>query len=285
MKAIFFNRVLLVVMYALMACLFPHLPGAKADKLPLYEYGLAALGARFPHYRGSDEYSTYVLPVPYFVYRGKRLQANREGVRGIFFRYRNIQSALSLFGTPPVPNENSARRGLSRRDGTVEIGPAVRYFFYQDGENDTLYVESAVRGVLSVGLEDGLDIAGQGISADCTLVYKNSSLFSEQKIRYHLSTGPLFGDSRFHSFYYEVDSHEATPFRQSYQAGGGYGGWQLSGSVLKEITAKLQVALYGKWLNTSGAVFADSPLARTTDNYVIGSMLIWKLGESSAREP
>ncbi len=56
-------------------------------------YGLlaAALGrvgisaAYLPDYRGSNEYCTYLFPIPYFVYRGERLQVDRRGARGELF--------------------------------------------------------------------------------------------------------------------------------------------------------------------------------------------------------
>jgi outer membrane protein len=47
---------------------------------------VVGLAAQLPHYRASDEYTTYAFPLPYFVYRGEKIKANRDGIRGIFWR-------------------------------------------------------------------------------------------------------------------------------------------------------------------------------------------------------
>ena len=48
-------------------------PEGEADRLvprPLWELGLGVAALRLPDYRGSDQSSTYLLPLPYVVYRG-----------------------------------------------------------------------------------------------------------------------------------------------------------------------------------------------------------------------
>ena len=52
---------------------------------PLWELGLFAGAAQIPHYRGSDEYNIYVLPLPYFIYRGEIIRAGKNGIKGIFY--------------------------------------------------------------------------------------------------------------------------------------------------------------------------------------------------------
>lgn len=254
-------------------------------KLPVYEYGVMALGAHLPHYRGSDEYSTYAFPLPYFVYRGEKIKANRDGVRGIFMRYNNFETAVSLSGNPPVSDENEAREGMAELDGIIELGPAMRYYFYEYGERDACYLQYNVRAAFSIGFDDGLDISSQGFISDLSLIYKNSSLFEAQHLRYHFSTGPQFADSRFHSYFYDVNEDDVTVTRERYSAGSGYGGWQLSASILKELTSKIWLGLYARWMNSDGVSFEDSPLVEETNNYVVGSMFIWKFGESEELEP
>ena len=55
---------------------------SHSEEKPLWEAGLGIGALAFPDYRGSDEVNTYPVPLPYFVYRGKFLKADREGVRG-----------------------------------------------------------------------------------------------------------------------------------------------------------------------------------------------------------
>ncbi len=257
---------------------------AEKEKLPLYEYGVVGIAARLPHYRGSDEYSTYAFPLPYFIYRGEKIKASRDGVRGIFWRNEKFQTDLSLSGNPPVTDDNDAREGMGELDGLIEIGPALRYYFYDFGERESFFLQWNVRAGFSFGFDSGLDISYQGLRSDRSLVYRNASLFREQDIRFHLKTGPQFGDNEIHSYFYEVGEEFVTETREQYSAEAGYGGWQVSGSILKELTPKFWLSFYGRYINSSGAAFEDSPLVETTNNYVIGTLLLWKFGESEELE-
>ena len=58
---------------------------------PLWEIGLFQGAIYMPHYRGSDEYKLWVMPLPYAIYRGKFFQLDREGVRGIFYSSKYLE--------------------------------------------------------------------------------------------------------------------------------------------------------------------------------------------------
>lgn len=258
---------------------------AQKEKLPLYEYGVVGLAATLPHYQGSDEYSSYAFPLPYFIYRGKRIKANRDGLRGIFWRNDHFETDLSLSGNPPVTDDNKARSGMGELDGLIEIGPALRYYFYQYGERDSFFLQWDIRAGYSFGLDNGLDVSYQGLTSDCSLVYRNASFFRDKDIRFNLKTGPQFGDNELHSYFYEVAPEYVTETRSQYNGEAGYAGWQVSGSILKELTPQFWLSFYGRYMNSSGAAFEDSPLVETSNNYVLGALLLWKLGESEELEP
>src|SRR5690349_18225110 len=63
---------------ALSVALCPAL--SQAEEKPLWEAGLGVGAVTFPDYRGSDQANVYPLPLPYFIYRGKFLKADREGL-------------------------------------------------------------------------------------------------------------------------------------------------------------------------------------------------------------
>src|ERR1044072_4660574 len=69
---------------------------SRAEQKPLWEAGLGVGAGTFPDYRGSDENNVYPVPVPYFVYRGKFLKADREGVRGELFDKRYLELSFSM---------------------------------------------------------------------------------------------------------------------------------------------------------------------------------------------
>ena len=72
---------------------------SHAAEKPLWEFGMGVGGIEFPDYRGSDEMHVFPVPVPYFVYRGKFLKADRDGVRGQLFNKPYAELSISVNGT------------------------------------------------------------------------------------------------------------------------------------------------------------------------------------------
>ena len=252
---------------------------AAVEKLPLYEYGIIGLAATIPHYRGSEEYENYYFPLPYFIYRGEVIKADREGVRGIFWKYKNFETDISLSGNPPSKND-TAREGMPDLDAMGEIGPALNYYFYRRGERDNLYLQANLRGAFAVDFDSGLNISYEGLNSTLALIFNNSELLRDHRARIHVSGGFQFADARLHSYFYEVAPRFATPARPAYEADGGYSGFYLASSVVKDLADRLSISGYARWMNIDGAVFEDSPLVETTNNYILGAFLIWKFGQS-----
>ena len=96
---------------------------AKATE-PLWELGIGVAGFRFDDYRGSDHTNTYLFPIPFFVYRGPILRADRDGARAILFSGRRVVVDVSLGASVPTKSkDDEARRGMPDLAGTFEIGP------------------------------------------------------------------------------------------------------------------------------------------------------------------
>jgi MipA family protein len=255
----------------------------NTEDLPLWEYGIAGLAARLPQYRGSDEYSNYIFAVPYVIYRGELVKADRDGIRGIFWRNEKFETDISFSGNPPVSGANNAREGMPALDSIVEIGPALRYYFYEFNERNSFYLQGNVRMAFSIGFDNGISTGREGYISDLALVYRNSRLFATSNIRFDISTGIQFSDSDLNSYFYEVSPEFATSERPAYQAKAGYSGAQISGSIVKQLTSTVSLILYGRLININGAVFEDSPLVKTQENYVLSCMLTYKIGESERR--
>jgi len=261
--------------------LYGSLQSENADSLPLWELRIAATAARLPHYIGSAEYENYFFPLPYLIYRGEFFQADRDNMRTIFYKNDHFETDLSLWGNPPVPGDNRARTGMDELDALVEIGPAMRYYFRHNGRHDALYLKGAIRTAFSVGWESGPEIDYQGLHGSVHLVLRNSSLLENRKIRFRLNTGIHFADSKFNSYFYEVNTEDIAPWRGFYAANGGYSGFSFSGSISRRLLPYLTFGCYGRWDNISGASYGDSPLVGTENNYTIGAMLIFTLARSN----
>lgn len=250
------------------------------ERLPLWEVGLVGIAASLPHYRGSDEHEDYLFPLPYFIYRGEKLEANREGVRGIFWKHGTLETDLTLSGNPPVSDDNTARAGMPGLDAMVEMGPALRHYFYKIDDRNAFFLQGNLHMAFSFDFDDGLEVTHEGYTSELSMYYKNSHLLSQQEIYFHLSLGAQFADASFHRYFYDVPAEYVTQERDSYSAGSGYSGFQVSGSLMKELSETVSFGLYSRWTNCSGAVYEDSPLVKTTDNYVLGCLLLWKIGQS-----
>lgn len=278
------NRIIRDIIFV-QICFFAMTSSCLAQTLsknerPLWELGLFNGMARLPHYRGSDEYKLYALPLPYLIYRGKIIQSDKYGIKGIFFKTKHLESSLSFYGNPPVGGDNRARKGMPDLDALFEIGPAIKWFFKDRESPDSLYLSIALRGVSSVNFDSGIDLAYQGLHGGVNLIYSNRSLFAQNNLEFDLNVGIDFADYDFNSYFYDVSSNYVLPERGYYESDGGYAGFSVSASLQKKITQSLSLGVYSRWDNIDGAVFDDSPLVKQKNNFVIGCALIWKIAES-----
>ena len=107
---------------------------ALSKQEPLLEYGLGVGAVAFEDYRGSDTSHVYPLPVPYLVYNGKFLKADRDGVRGTLFNQDRVELNLSVNATTPVRSDRE-RSGMPDLRPTVELGPSFELHVVRGGIN------------------------------------------------------------------------------------------------------------------------------------------------------
>ena len=91
---------------------------ARADPVPLWEAEAGFAYIDFPHYRGSDERESYLLPMPYVVYHGDVLKVDRGRICGMLYHTDKTEPDVSLNGSVPVKNDR-ARQGMPDLDPTL----------------------------------------------------------------------------------------------------------------------------------------------------------------------
>lgn len=246
---------------------------------PLWEFGMFNGAARFPHYRGSDEHKVYLLPLPYLIYRGEIIRANREGLKGIFWQNERIETSLSFAGSPPVDEDNKARRGMPEIGAILEVGPGVKVFIRERNAENPLYLKAGVRAAISVDTDD-FGVACRGIHGNVKLIYRNYTWLKDQNIKLGLNAGVDFANRDFHATFYDVGSADVLPNRPAYNSKGGYSGFSISANAVKKLNDRWSLGAYYRWDNLSGTVYADSPLVKTENNHILGVALIWKIAES-----
>ncbi len=246
---------------------------AQADE-PLWELGLGAAGLHLPHYRGSDQSQNLLLPLPYFVYRGKIFRANREGARAVLLDTERVDVDLSLTASAPASsNSNRARDGMPDLAATVGLGPNmnVRLAKGSDWKLDLRVPVQAVFTLQSHSRQLGwttnpvlnLDLRWQGWDIGA-------------------QAGPLWASRSYHAYFYDVPTAYATATRAAYSAPSGYAGWRWTTGVSRRI-GKLWLGAYVRGDSVAGAAFGPSPLVKKSNQLSYGLALSWVFAVSDER--
>jgi outer membrane scaffolding protein for murein synthesis (MipA/OmpV family) len=253
---------------------------ACAEERPLWEAGAGGFAFAQPDYRGADQGRGYVLPLPYFVYRGDRFRVDREGIRGLLFDSDRVELDISLFATPPVDSaSNTVRQGMPDLDPTVEVGPVLDITLARDRPKDWDYrlrLRLPVRGVFTTGGEGAGWVAWPHLNLDL----KPNFLGGQWNLG--LNAGPYFGNAKYHAYYYSVATEFATPARPAYEAHGGYSGTVLLAGLTRRFD-KVWVGGYVRYDNLSGVAFEDSPLFKQTSYWAAGIAIAYVFAESKTR--
>jgi MipA family protein len=199
------------------------LPARAAELKPEWEFGLGASAIALPDYRGSDEGRGYLLPFPYFIYRGERFRVDRQGIRGIFFESERVELNISLNATPPVDSEdNRARQGMPALDPTLEIGPRIDVTLARDRAREWSFeARFPLRAAIATDLSHTRHI---GWVAYPHLHFFTRPLLGGARWNLGLQAGPLFATGDYHEYFYGVRPEFATPARPAFEASGGYSG-------------------------------------------------------------
>ena len=245
---------------------------------PLWELGIGVAAVRFPDYRGSDQNSAYVLPLPFIAYRGRFLRADRDGARAILFAGRQVVVDLSLSASVPSDSKNNdARRGMPDLPGSFEFGPNLNVELWQSASRTfKLDLRLPVRQAITlqwppraIGITFSpnlnLDVRGVGGAWNVGLL-----------------AGPVFATARHHEHFYSVAPEFATATRPAYEAPGGYGGWRATAAVSR-LLGNAWLGGFVRYDGLQGASFNSSQLVRRESNVTVGFGISWIFATSSQR--
>jgi outer membrane protein len=226
---------------ALAAALLP-LQGQAAVDRPLWELGAGAGVLHLPHYRGSDQSTTWLLPVPYVAYRGEIFKADRDGARAVLLDAQRFDVDISASASAPTRSrDNRAREGMRDLKPTVEIGPNLNWTVARGRASSgdwKLDLRLPVRAAFSV--ESKSRLAGWIATPNVNLDVSTAGGWNVG-----LQAGPLFAD------------------RLSRRDGQRWLGFFVKADSL------------------SGAAFEDSPLVRRRNHWSAGVAVSWVFAQSS----
>ncbi len=255
-------------------CIGP--PVTWAEDLPVWEVHAGFLGARLPHYRGSNSYNAPVFPFPALIYRGERLKASDGKIQGLLYTSETVKFDISLAGSLPAsPDDDSARKGMPRLDTIFEIGPSLTTRLWEsEGQNSSLLLEFPIRSAFSIETGDlALRDHGWTFSPFIGINHDNHDW------KVDLSFGPIFATRRYHAYFYDVSTQYVTAARPGYNAGGGYSGSRFTLSVDKHFK-KFSIISFARYEVLSNATFIDSPLVERSNNLSAGFAIMWQIAKS-----
>ncbi|MEX8495720.1 MipA/OmpV family protein [Sphaerotilus sp.] len=250
--------------------------GSDAPRRPLWELGAGVAAVQLPDYAGADVSHRYLLPVPYVVYRGQWLRADREGARAVLIDTPGWELTLSAHASAPVrSHDNPARLGMANLPATVELGPklATQLWTAADG-SARLSADLPLRAV--IGLTRGVPMLGTVLTPTLNLDLPRWS----SGWNLGLQTGPTWGSQPLHAHFYGVSAADATAARPAYTARGGYAGWQALAAVSQRFD-HTWIGAFVRVERLDGAAFADSPLVRQRQAVAAGVAVAWVLASSS----
>jgi len=248
---------------------------AAAKEAPLLEFGLGVGALAFEDYRGSATTHAYPLPIPYFVYNGQFLKADREGVRGTLFNQDWVELNLSGNATTPVRSDR-ARHGMPDLKSTLEVGPSLEFHLLHS-------TDSRIKLDLRLPLRSAVTVESPrfiGWTFTPRLALDVADPAGLAGWNAGLLIGPLFADRRYHDYFYSVAPAYATPSRPEYQAAGGYAGTQAIGAVSKRYP-RYWVGAFVRADTLAGAAFAASPLVERSWYWSAGVGIAWMIHTSA----
>ncbi|NCW31786.1 MAG: MipA/OmpV family protein [Betaproteobacteria bacterium] len=252
----------------------------QSTAAPLWEIGGFALAVSQQAYPGADQQVQRILPLPYVVYRGKFLRADREttGLRAIRTpRYELDIGAAASFAARS--SEIEARRGMPELGTLIEFGPRLRVNLSDDSGSGRWRLDLPLRGVFD--LSNGGAHRGMAFEPRMLWQQRLSPSFA-----YTASLGLIVGDKRLAHSFYGVESAYALPGRPAYVADGGLVAWRLSTALNYSLTPQWRVFGFGRIDSVAGAANEDSPLVRQTTGVSagIGVFYTWLRSTRSAED-
>lgn len=244
-------------------------PAAERAALPLWEIGLWGIAVSQQAYPGSDQNIDRGLALPYLIYRGEILRAERGNVGLRALRTETLELDIGFaaaFGSSS--NEIEARRGMPNLGTLVEFGPRLKWHLGAGPGGGRWRVELPLRGVFD--LSDGLN--GRGLSFEPELQFNRRAAGGW---RYGASLGAVFGNHALARTFYGVAPEYATATRPAYEARAGLVTWRAGVSASIPVARDWQFFAFARVDSVAGAANRASPLVRRTTGGSAGVGLTW----------
>lgn len=256
-------------------------PASAPPKLPLWEAGLFGLGATQPAYPGAEDHTNRALALPYLIWRGEYLRADRGTVGLRALKTPRVELDVGFAASLGSHSSDIAvRRGMADLGTMIEFGPRLKVNLgdVSSGQGDSR-LQFPLREVIDVS--HGFRSRGIAFEPEWVTGKRLPG-------RWFISTnlGAIFGDATLADTFYGVAPAEVTPTRASYTAKSGLIALRAGLLASQTLTPDVRVFYILRFESLAGAANRDSPLVRRDTGWSAGIGLAWTLArsEQSARD-
>lgn len=273
MRALIFGAVVILTLSSTLRAAAVQAEDSAAAPGSRLELGAGVGALANPDYRGSKQFSTTVLPVPYVSYHGPRLELSRDGMVARLFKSRNFRLGMSASASlPSGDSQDSLRRGMPDLLPTFEIGPSLDWRFSEAGGHWDLRLP--IRAVAAADFSEFEGIGG--LSYPHLRFSRDRQSFGNWELEAAAGLGALWATRRYHQYFYRVEPQFATPERAAYDPPGGYSGARATAYLgLRRGPWRIGLGLTQDAL--AGAAFRDSPLVETEHSTVIAVGIFYSM--------
>ena len=250
-----------------------------AEVLPLWEVGGIAFGVSQPAYPGAAARVNRGLALPYVIYRGEYLRADRggAGIRALKTPEFEVDVGFSgAFGSRS--KDIPVRQGMPDLGTMVEFGPRLKWNLSGDqgaaSGKGSWRAEFPLRGVFDLTQR----LAHRGMAFEPELVFERRAA---GQWRYSTGLGAVWGDKRLNEHIYGVAPSFATPDRATYSAQSGLIALRLSASFSRNLSPDLSLFGFARLDSLGNAANAASPLVQRRSGTLVGLGLTYTFARSA----
>jgi outer membrane protein len=235
-----------------------------------WTFGVGVFGASLPHYAGSDQSQTIVLPFPYIRYKSEKLSIDRSGIVHKLWDSESFSLTFSGQGSIKVDSkDNKARAGMTDLGWVGAAGPALNWYPQED---KSLFVQMTTRAAFS--FDSGIKNIGWQGETSLNWASKRQALGPQSTWQFTLKGRVKFADSKYNNYFYGVEDQYVTASRSSYASDSGYAGSDILAGINFN-GERYRAGIFARYSNISGTAFEDSPLVRKENNGSIGFAYAW----------
>jgi MipA family protein len=243
---------------------------------PLWELGLAGATATLPGYIGAKDNVSRFLVLPYFIYRGDILRADRDTAGARFVKTDDYEFDIGFGGSLGTSNkEIPARDGMPSLGTSIEFGPRFKYTIARPSNDSKVTFALPIRAVIE--FKGGLK--QRGLVAEPALSYDKRNVFAGWGL--NVNSALLIGDAKLQNYLYGVAPQFATSSREAYSAKSGLVALRLGVATSKTLSPDSTLAIFARWDNAGIGANKASPLHLKNNGFTVGVGLTYTFFRSS----